>query len=104
MKAEIATLRALFQKDVRYVIPMFQRPYVWTLDDQWEPLWEDVRDTAERYLEELESRGEDERAAAERATAAHFLGAVVVQQQATAATDIDTRHVIDGRDFERRFV
>ena len=97
MKAEIATLRALFQKDVRYVIPMFQRPYVWTLDDQWEPLWEDVRDTAERYLEELESRGEDGRAAAERATAAHFLGAVVVQQQPTAATDIDTRHVIDGQ-------
>ena len=26
MKADILTLKALFQKDVRYVIPTFQRP------------------------------------------------------------------------------
>lgn len=29
MKADILTLKALFQKPVRYVIPTFQRPYVW---------------------------------------------------------------------------
>ena len=28
------------QKRVRYTIPPFQRPYVWSQDDQWEPLWE----------------------------------------------------------------
>jgi uncharacterized protein with ParB-like and HNH nuclease domain len=50
MKADTLTLKTLFQKDVRYVIPIFQRPYVWNQDDQWEPLWNDVRNTAERYL------------------------------------------------------
>ena len=30
MKADILSPKALFQKDVRYVIPTFQRPYVWT--------------------------------------------------------------------------
>ena len=47
VKAEILTLKALFQKDVRYVIPTFQRPYVWNQEDQWEPLWNDVRNIAE---------------------------------------------------------
>ena len=51
MKADTLTLKNIFQKDVRYVIPTFQRPYVWNQDDQWEPLWDDVRNTAERYLE-----------------------------------------------------
>ncbi len=37
MKADILTLKALFQKDVRYVIPTFQRPYVWNQEDQWKP-------------------------------------------------------------------
>ena len=53
MKAEILTLKALFQKDIQYIIPAFQRPYVWTMDEQWEPLWNDVRNVAEQYLEHL---------------------------------------------------
>jgi uncharacterized protein with ParB-like and HNH nuclease domain len=32
MKADILTHKSLFQKDVRYVIPTFQRPYVWNQD------------------------------------------------------------------------
>ena len=54
MHTDILTPKDLFQKDVRYTIPPFQRPYVWNQDDQWEPLWEDVRNVAENYLEELE--------------------------------------------------
>ena len=48
MKADTLTPRTLFQKDVRYVIPIFQRPYVWNQDDHWKPLWNDVRNTDER--------------------------------------------------------
>ena len=87
----------LFQKDIRYVVPTFQRPYVWNQEEQWEPLWEDVRNVAERYLDELEKVGEGEAALAERNAGSHFLGAVVVQQRATAAAEIETRHVIDGQ-------
>ena len=49
MKADTLTVKALFQKEVHYVIPTFQRPYVWTQEKQWEPLWEDIRNLAERY-------------------------------------------------------
>ena len=47
MHTDILTPKDLFQKGVRYTIPPFQRPYVWSQDDQWEPLWEDVRNVAE---------------------------------------------------------
>lgn len=96
MRADTLTLKALFQKDVRYVIPTFQRPYVWNQDDQWEPFWNDVRNTAERYLDEL-ARNQQNRARAEEKTGTHFMGAVVLQQQLTAAADVETRSVIDGQ-------
>ncbi len=96
MKTDILNPKDLFQKDVRYTIPLFQRPYVWTQDDQWEPLWDDVRNVAENYLETLESCGSDA-VAAERETTAHFLGAVVLQQVPTAARYIEQRQVIDGQ-------
>jgi len=97
MKADILTTKMLFQKDVRYVIPTFQRPYVWNQEDQWEPLWEDVQNTAEEYLEQLDKLGEDKRPEAEKRTGSHFLGAVVLQQQATATAELETRSVIDGQ-------
>ena len=96
MHTDILTPKDLFQKDVQYTIPPFQRPYVWTQDDQWEPLWEDVRSVAENYLEELERSGNNE-IEAEQRTSAHFLGAVVLKQVPTAARDIDQRQVIDGQ-------
>ena len=81
---------------MRYTIPPFQRPYVWSQDDQWEPLWEDVRNVAENYLEELERSGNNG-VEAEQKTSPHFLGAVVLKQVPTAAKDIDQREVIDGQ-------
>lgn len=97
MKADILTLKALFQKDVRYVIPTFQRPYVWNQEDQWEPLWNDVRNIAEEYLEQLEELGEHKQPLAEQRAGSHFLGAVVLQQQATGSAELETRSVIDGQ-------
>ncbi len=97
MDADTLTLKNLFQKDVRYVIPTFQRPYVWNEDDQWEPLWNDIRNTAERYLENLVAANGN-RPQAEELTGTHFMGAVVLQQQPTAASaEIETRSVIDGQ-------
>ena len=96
MHTDILSPKDLFQKDVRYTIPPFQRPYVWSQDDQWEPLWEDVRNVAENYLDELESSDDDDVEAARR-TSPHFLGAVVLKQVPTAAKDIDQREVIDGQ-------
>ena len=96
MKTGILTPKNLFQKDIRYTVPAFQRRYVWSLEDQWEPLWEDVRNAAEDYLEKLESN-DGNSVKAERDTRRHFLGAVVIQQVSTATKDIERREVIDGQ-------
>jgi hypothetical protein len=96
MKADTLSLKSLFQKDVRYVIPTFQRPYVWNQERQWEPLWDDLRNTAERYLDELEN-AEGNNAVAEERAGSHFMGAVVFQQRPTASAEIETRNVIDGQ-------
>ena len=96
MHTEILSPKKLFQKEVRYVIPPFQRPYVWSLDHQWGPLWEDVRNVAEGYLEALERSGNDE-VKAESETTPHFLGAIVLRQVSTATKDLEQREVIDGQ-------
>ncbi len=96
MHTDILTPKDLFMKDVRYTIPPFQRPYVWSQDDQWEPLWEDVRNVAENYLEELERSGNNA-IEAEQHTSPHFLGAVVLKQVPVATKDIGQREVIDGQ-------
>lgn len=97
MKADILTLQTLFQKDVRYLIPSFQRPYVWEQDEQWEPLWDDVRNTAERYLEERVADKPGSDAKAVEKTPAHFLGAVVLQQEPSDSNEFEKRLVIDGQ-------
>jgi len=84
MQAGTLAPTTLFQKTVRYEIPEFQRPYVWTQDQQWEPLWEDVRNTTEDYLDD----GKD---------APHFMGAIVLQQQPGAALGFETHIVVDGQ-------
>ena len=96
MDTNILTPKALFLKDIRYTVPAFQRRYVWTHEDQWEPLWEDVRNTADDYLEKFIDSGGD-RVKAEQNTGRHFLGAVVVQQVSTATKDIERREIIDGQ-------
>ena len=47
MKADTLNAKDLFEKNVRFVIPTFQRPYVWNQDDQWEPLWLDAKKASE---------------------------------------------------------
>lgn len=96
MKADSLNAKDLFEKNVRYVVPTFQRPYVWNQEDQWEPLWLDVENAAERYLEALEEHTHN-RAEAESVAGSHFLGAVVVQQELTGSSEIETRNVIDGQ-------
>ncbi|MBP6017038.1 MAG: DUF262 domain-containing protein [Candidatus Promineofilum sp.] len=95
MEAGKHNIKELFQKDVRYVIPTFQRPYVWNQEKQWEPLWDDVRNIAEEYAEKLAEEGSHADAEAKAGT--HFLGAIVLQQEHTPTAEIDRRNVIDGQ-------
>lgn len=70
----------------RLVVPLFQRPYVWNLEHQWEPLWEDVVRVADRRLTKPLDRH-----------APHFLGAVVLQQVPNPTGLMQERTIIDGQ-------
>ncbi len=87
MKADTVDLSAIFGKPVHYVVPLYQRPYVWTRDLQWEPLWQDVREVADRQLDDTPAND----------AIPHFLGAVVLEQALVGSGMIDARSVIDGQ-------
>lgn len=87
MQAETRTLTQLFQLDVRYVIPLYQRPYVWTEQRQWSPLWEDIATVAEHVLVE----------GASSKSPAHFLGAIVIEQEENPPGSPQRYLVIDGQ-------
>ncbi|GAA1806067.1 DUF262 domain-containing protein [Nostocoides veronense] len=75
----------LFNLPQHFVIPLFQRPYVWNEADQWEPLWSDIRRVAELRMREP------------HLNAQHFLGAVVLQAHEAGSNNLTTWNVIDGQ-------
>lgn len=86
MDTQVRTPQAIFMQPQRLLVPLFQRPYVWNEELQWEPLWKDLQRVADRLLK---SPG--------TAQAPHFLGAVVLQQLPTQTSDLQQRTVIDGQ-------
>ena len=75
----------LFNLPQHFVIPLFQRPYVWKESEQWEPLWKDIRRVAEFRI------------SAPHLMPTHFLGAVVLQAHEAESTRLTTWNVIDGQ-------
>jgi uncharacterized protein with ParB-like and HNH nuclease domain len=74
----------VFGQDRRLIVPLFQRPYVWNQEDQWEPLWSDILNVADRW-----SEGQDVKP--------HFLGAIVLDAQRRPIGHLETRLIIDGQ-------
>lgn len=104
MQANPRTIDDLFNSQSRYVVPMFQRLYVWNEDPQWRTLWEDVVEKAYLQLEGVK-------------TNAHYLGALIIEGvKPTTSREVKRLLVIDGqqrlttlqlmlcsfRDFSRR--
>ena len=85
MKANAVPLLAIFEKKMRLEVPLFQRQYVWSKEQQWEPLWEDI---ARKFSEYLSGRKD---------APVHFLGAMVLDQKQTPTTHVEKRQVIDGQ-------
>ena len=85
MDAHAVSLLAIFEKKMRLEVPLFQRQYVWSREQQWEPLWEDI---TRKFVEHLDGR---------RAAPVHFLGAMVLDQKQTPTTHVERRQVIDGQ-------
>lgn len=85
MDARRLNLGGLFELSIRLKAPLFQRPYVWKRDSNWEPLWESIVDIATRRLDQKPDRP-------------HFLGAIVFEQLPVPTGQIgDVRQIIDGQ-------
>lgn len=86
METQVRTPQMVFMQPQRLVVPLFQRPYVWNEENQWEPLWNDLARVAERVLAHPTDKHHP-----------HFLGAVVLQQVQKQTGLMQERTIIDGQ-------
>lgn len=86
MQPSYISVMNVFTQQTRYTVPLFQRPYVWKKEDQWQPLWDDIRAAAERVLH-----------AGGKPVSSHFLGTVVLDQTLNPTFSLPRREVIDGQ-------
>src|SRR3954467_8102900 len=84
METHVRTPQDVFMQPQHLVVPPFQRPYVWEKEQQWAPLWQDVRRLAEIRLTQSPD-------------ANHFLGAIVVQAQEPILGGLPASSIIDGQ-------
>lgn len=85
MKPYTRSIIELFDGKKRYLIPLYQRQYAWSVEPQLKLLWEDICRAYERLL-------------ADRASMApHFMGAMVVAQIKTYGKQVQAFEVIDGQ-------
>ncbi|TDC41417.1 DUF262 domain-containing protein [Micromonospora sp. KC213] len=99
MDANTYSLKQILTQDRRYVIPTFQRDYEWTLEGQWQLLFDDLAETADRLFQARQQAAAsgDPLAKADKKVPPHFLGAIVCDQLAAAVGGLDLRAVIDGQ-------
>ncbi len=88
MKSSTFTVSDLFSSHRRYVVPIFQRAYVWSEERQWQPLWEDILDKTHEILASERHQ---------RTLRSHFLGAVVINQIPTYGRQVQKMEVVDGQ-------
>lgn len=86
METQVRTPQMVFMQPQRLVVPLFQRPYVWNQESQWEPLWNDITLVADRLLKRPNDKHYP-----------HFLGAVVLQQAPNLIGRMQVRMIIDGQ-------
>jgi hypothetical protein len=90
MQPHKSTPHDLFSKPARYMVPIFQRGYVWTLQDQIKPLWQDILYQAQKTKQAAIAGIESERK--------HFLGAIVLKTDSRlGARHVPRSEVIDGQ-------
>ncbi|MEI8132884.1 MAG: DUF262 domain-containing protein [Leptolinea sp.] len=89
MKPNNITVFELFERQQRYVVPLFQRPYVWTKEKQWIPLWEDISTKAEEIINSQRYN--------HREPNNHFMGAIVLNPIRTSGLQVTAKSIIDGQ-------
>lgn len=77
-------LEDLFNKQIKFRIPVFQRHYVWNETNQWQPLWDD-------FVNKFTERNNQNK------IQPHYTGSIVLFQEATTTSSVSTYSVIDGQ-------
>lgn len=86
METQVRTPQLVFMQPQRLIVPLFQRPYVWNEENQWQPLWDDVARLTDRLLAQPHAK-----------QFPHFLGAVVLQLVQKPTGTMQERTIIDGQ-------
>lgn len=90
------SITLLFNAPIQYVIPVFQRGYVWTLEKQVAPLWSDLADRADDLIKRQEVQNTS--AAHLLGTPRkHFLGSLVLTPVVNRFGRVGAYEVIDGQ-------
>lgn len=85
MQANPRSLDTLFNSQLRYVVPMFQRLYVWKETPQWSTLWEDVAEKALLLMKGTKSNP-------------HYLGALIIEGvKPSSPREVKRFLIIDGQ-------
>ena len=97
MRPDKKTVTELFNDRQQYLIPLFQRGYVWSLNEQVQPLWEDLIDRLEAIVQHR-ADAQAVGAGKLRPLRRHFLGTVVIGSLKGGSSDaVGSRDVIDGQ-------
>nr|MCH9779857.1 DUF262 domain-containing protein [Alphaproteobacteria bacterium] len=81
MDARKINIKNLFPIRTQYAIPPYQRSYCWNRDDNWIPLWEDIKSYINKEVDEDRK---------------HFMGAIIVQDNSLGGRVTDM-FVVDGQ-------
>ncbi len=87
MQPNYISVGQVFGVPGRLTVPLFQRPYVWTKEEQWLPLWQDIADLLERIRT----------SSGNKKISSHFLGTVVLEQKPNPIGTLPRREIIDGQ-------
>lgn len=77
-------LSRIFDTTERLDAPLFQRPYVWNENRNWDPLWDAIETLAQKRMSGNPVRP-------------HFLGTIVLDQLRTPPGRVHARQIIDGQ-------
>ncbi len=85
MKPYTRSIVELFDGKKRYLIPLYQRQYAWTIHPQLELLWEDIERAVHRLMTNRAN------------LSPHFMGALVITQLKTFGRQVQAFEIIDGQ-------
>ena len=87
LKTDFISIHQLFSGPVQFVIPVYQRHYVWNQEEQWEPLWRDIIEIIKVNAKVEEPHNHS----------SHFTGAIVTRQRHVKIGEIPQYDIIDGQ-------